>query len=407
MSKLADAAKGLSLKKVFAAVISIILVVTIFSSTALADVPNQYDVKIIDSGEEITVTTTQTEPFEILEKAGITVDSDDIVDFSSFEEGKGGEISIKRQNSINVEFDGNIKSYEVYSSTVGEALEEIGVTLGKKDKVNYSLDSKVQDGMVLSIKTAFYVTLKADGKKVKYAITEGTVADLLKFADIELGADDYTKPALDKKLKSGMKVKVYRVVYKEETRTEKIKYSVKKIKVKKWVDTKKKVVTEGKNGSKNVTYKVKYVNGKEESKDKLSEVVTKEAVTKVVKVGTKKTGVKSNGVKSRGGYTVGQKISGRYTHYCACATCNGNSNGVTTSGKRIRNGMSNPYYIACNWLPLGSVIKVNGHNYTVVDRGGSGLSRQGRIDIFTPQGHSACYRLGTGSCSIEIVRLGW
>ena len=407
MSKLTDAAKGISLKKVFAAVISIILVVTIFSSTALAEVPNQYDVTIIDSGEEITVTTTQTEPFEILEKAGITVDGNDIVDFSNFEEGKGGEISIKRKNSINLEFEGNIKSYEVYSSTVGEALKEIGVKLGKKDKVNYSLDSKVQDGMVIKIKTAFYVTLKADGKKVKYAITEGTVADLLKFAGIKLGKDDFTKPALNKKLKSGMKVSVYRVVYKKVTETKKIKYSVKKIKVKKWAETKKKVVKKGKNGSKKVTYKVKYVNGKEEDKDKLSEVVTKEAVKKVVKVGTKKTGVKPNGVQSRGGYSLGQKISGRYTHYCACATCNGNSNGITTSGKRIRNGMSNPYYIACNWLPLGSVIKVDGHNYTVVDRGGSGLSRQGRIDIFTPEGHSACYRLGTGSCTIEIVRLGW
>lgn len=38
---------------------------------------------------------------------------------------------------------------------------------------------------------------------------------------------------------------------------------------------------------------------------------------------------------------------------------------------------------------MGSVIKVNGQNYTVVDRGGSGLSTVGRIDIFTPEGHAA------------------
>lgn len=69
--------------------------------------------------------------------------------------------------------------------------------------------------------------------------------------------------------------------------------------------------------------------------------------------------------------------------------------------------MANPYYVACNWLPMGSVIRVNGTNYTVVDRGGSGLSTVGRIDIFTPEGHAACYRYGTGRCSIEIVRLGW
>ena len=117
--------------------------------------------------------------------------------------------------------------------------------------------------------------------------------------------------------------------------------------------------------------------------------------------------IQANGVDSKWGYKVGQTINGRYTHYCACATCNGNSNGITSSGRRISNGMANPYYIACNWLPLGSVINVDGTNYTVVDRGGSGLSATGRIDIFTPEGHAACYRYGTGPCTIKIVRLGW
>ena len=69
--------------------------------------------------------------------------------------------------------------------------------------------------------------------------------------------------------------------------------------------------------------------------------------------------------------------------------------------------MADPYYVACNWLPLGSVISVNGKNYTVVDRGGSGLSARGRIDIYTPAGHQAALKGGTGSCSITIVRLGW
>ncbi len=164
---------------------------------------------------------------------------------------------------------------------------------------------------------------------------------------------------------------------------------------------------QGQNGSADVTYKVKLVNGKEKTRTEEKRVVTKKPVKKIVRTGTKAAGVKANGVKSRGGYSVGQSISGRYTHYCACAVCNGNSRGITTSGRRIYNGMSDPHYVACNWLPLGSVISVNGTNYTVVDRGGSGLSSQGRIDIFTPEGHAACYRYGTGSCSIKIVRLGW
>lgn len=408
MSKIIDTAKIMSLKKIFAAVIAIVLVLTIFSSTVLADVPDQYDVTILDAGDEITVTTTETQPTTILESAGITVNDKDLIDISKFNEGEGGEIKISRLNSVNVEFEGHIQSYNVYSPTVGEALNEIGVTIKKNDKLNYSASSRVKNGMVINIKEAFSSSLSADGKTIKYAVTEGKVSDLLRVAGVKLSGEDFTEPSIDKSLKKNMKVKVFRVEYKKETKTEKIKYSTKEIKDKTLNLGKKKVTTKGKDGSKKVTYQVKYVNGKPQNSKKLTEVVTKKAVTKVVKVGTKKvSNIKPNGVQSRNGFTLGQVIQGRYTHYCACATCNGNSRGITTSGKRIRNGMSNPYYIACNWLPLGSVIKTKGHYYTVVDRGGSGLSRTGRIDIFTPEGHSACYRYGTGSCKIEIIRLGW
>jgi uncharacterized protein YabE (DUF348 family) len=409
MTNQSNVAGRRSFRAILTTVIAILLIVLTFASTALADTLNQYDVKIVDNGEEITVTTTETEPIEILNNAGITLSSDDKMDITSFDEGEGGTIVINRLNSINVEFDGVIHTYSVYSSTVGDALAEIGVTVGDDDKVNYDLDSTVQNGMVISIKAAFSVSLTADGNTSKYAIVDGTVADLLKLANIELGDDDYVKPSENTSLKSGMEVTVYRVEYKSETKTKTIKYSTTKKKDSSLAQGKTKVVTKGVNGSKEVTYKVKYVNGEEDSRETVSQKVITEATNEVVKVGTKKTSttVKSNGVTSKNGYTVGQVISGKYTHYCACSTCNGNSRGITTSGKKIYNGMSNPYYVACNWLPLGSVISVNGTNYTVVDRGGSGLSKQGRIDIFTPEGHSACYKYGTGSCTITIVRLGW
>ncbi|MGN0531402.1 MAG: G5 domain-containing protein [Eubacterium sp.] len=400
-----------SLRSILTTVIALVLIVATFATPALADVFSNYDVVIADNGESITVTTNETEPIEILNAAGVTLDSDDKIDISAFRQGKGGTIAIDRCNTINVEVDGSIQDFDVYADTVGQALKECGITIHSGDKLTYDQSAPVKDGMVIGIKTAFSVSLYVDGSITKLAIVEGTVGDLLALAGIELGANDYTKPSIDTPLEKDMKVKVYRVEYKELKATEAVPFSTKKINDNTMTRGKTKVITQGVDGSKEVTYKVKYVNGKEKERTQQSAVVLTEPVQKVVKVGTKKIegtqSVKPNGVKSRNGLTVGQKISGRYTHYCACATCNGNSRGITSSGKRIRNGMSNPYYIACNWLPLGSVLRVNGHNYTVVDRGGSRLSKRGYIDIFTPEGHSACYRYGTGSCTITIVRLGW
>lgn len=400
-----------SLRSILTTVLALVLIVATFATPALADVFGSYDVVIADNGESITVTTNETEPIEILNAAGIVLDSDDKIDISAFRQGEGGTIAIDRRNTINIEVDGSIQDFDVYADTVGEALNECGITIHSGDKLTYDLSAPVKDGMVIGIKTAFSVSLYADGGKTKLAIVEGTVGDLLALAGVELGADDYTKPSVDTPLEKDMKVKVYRVEYKEIKATEAIPFSTKKINDSTMTQGKTKVITQGVDGSREATYKVRYVNGKEKERTLQSSVVLTEPVQKVIKVGTKKIegaeSVKPNGVKSRNGLTVGQKISGRYTHYCACATCNGNSRGITSSGKRIRNGMSNPYYIACNWLPLGSVLRVNGHNYTVVDRGGSRLSRRGYIDIFTPEGHRACYRYGTGSCNITIVRLGW
>lgn len=409
-----------SFRTILSIVIAIVLLATMFAGTAFAKTSDEYTVSIVDGSRSVAVATTETEPIEILKSAGITVSAGDKLDISDFKESEGGSIVVNRLNTVYVEFDGNITAYQVYSHTVGDTFAQLGINVKNSDQINYSLNTEITDGMVIKITSAQYVTLKVDGTETKYALTSGTVADLLKTAGVTLGKDDYTEPSLDSKLEKDLVIKVKRVEYKTVEKTEKIKYSTVETKDKTLESGKTKVLTKGENGEAEVTYQVKFVNGKEKDSTEVSRIVTKEATQKEVVVGTKETkkkkskkdddsssDVKPNGVKSKNGYKLGQVIKGRYSHYCACATCNGNSRGITSSGKKIKNGMDDPHYVACNWLPLGTVISVDGTNYTVVDRGGSGLSRQGRIDIFTPGGHSECYRLGVGGCSIEIVRLGW
>lgn len=399
--------KGIS-RAVLLAVTAFILSITIFASTAFADLVKQYNVEIRIDNESVVVTTNETEAIEILSQANITLAQNDKLDLSNFVEGEGGVISIDRLKNVNIEFDSAINTYSVYADTVGEALHELGITVNDTDKISYDKSAEVIDGMIITIHSSKSVSLKVDGETTKYAIYQGTVRDLLELAQVELGKDDFTKPALDTVLKENMTVAVYRVNYKTVEKAEKTAYKTTKTKDSSMTAGKTKTVVKGIKGEDKVTYRVKYVNGKKKGQTEVKRTTVKAPQNAVVKVGTKNSNkVKSNGITSKNGYKVGQKIKGRYTHYCACATCNGNSRGITSSGKKISNGMADPYYVACNWLPLGSVIKVDGKNYTVVDRGGSGLSTVGRIDIFTPEGHKACYKYGTGSCSIEIVRLGW
>lgn len=389
-----------------ATVIAFVLIVCIFTATAFAGVTGEYDVVINDNGKEYTVTTEETQPIEILNEANITLGANDKLNIAGFEAGEGGVITIDRLNTVYIKYDEIITAYNVYADTVAEAFSEIGIST-ENCQIDYSPSARVENGMIINVAGAKTVILNADSTSSTISAIGSTVADVISLAGISLDGDDYVEPALNTAIEDGMEITVYRVTVKTETRKETIKFST-ETKQNSDMDTgTSEIEVAGQNGEKQVEYRVTYINGREASKEELSSTVTKEPVTEVKVVGTKQGSVEPNGVQSANGYSVGQTIKGKYTHYCSCAKCCGKSNGVTASGKKVYTGMPNPYYVACNWLPLGSVISVNGTNYTVVDRGGSGLSSGGRIDIYTPEGHQAAIRGGTGSCSITIIRLGW
>lgn len=399
------------IKLILSTVIALVLIIAFSASTALAGTSSQYDVSIVDNGEQITVTTVETEPIKILNNAGIVLANDDKMDISAFAAGEGGTINVSRLNSIHIDFEGSILNFNVYSSSVGDALSEIGISITDSDRLNYSLNDRVVEGMVITLKSKSYVKVFADGREMHFPAVSGTVGDLIGNAGILLGTEDYTEPSINTSLSAGMAVTVCRVEYKQLTETEELEYSTIEKKNEDNYAGISRVVTKGINGIKDVTYQVKYVNGIEAERTPVNEVTVQECVDEVIEVGAKETkgttDVKPNSRQSYNGIKVGDTISGRSTRYCSCAKCCGKATGVTASGKRVYTGMADPYYVALNWLPMGSVINVNGTNYTVVDRGGSGLSRKGRVDIYTPQGHQACFRLGAGACTITIIRIGW
>lgn len=404
---------------VVAMVIAFVIIMSGFAISAFADMSNDYNVTIDDNGNVYSITTDETEPIEILSDANITLGANDKLNISNFSEGVGGTIQIDRLNAFNIKTPNTIQTYNVYANTVGEALTEIGFdTTGCK--LSYNLNELVVNGMVIELTYANIITINADNKTTVLNTASGTVGDMLNQAGIVLGAMDYTEPALNTPITSSMTINVYRVEVKNETKKESVNFETVKKKSRKLNEGETKVQNPGQNGEKETNYEVTYINGKESSRKVISSNITKQPINRVEVYGTKKKSAKasyktpetkaetsSNGVTHAKGVHVGQKISGRYSHYCTCAKCCGKSDGITASGIKIQNGMDDPHYAACNWLPLGSVIEINGTQYTIVDRGGSKLSKQGRVDIFTPAGHEACIQKGAGSCTITIVRLGW
>ena len=166
-----------------------------------------------------------------------------------------------------------------------------------------------------------------------------------------------------------------------------------------------KVLQEGEEGLKEVTYKAKYQNEIEIEKILLSEVVVKEPVNKIVQVQKTPTSRASTLPRTAGSTlptnaTTTTASAGTYkiTAYCPCAKCCGKATGRTASGTRATAGRT---VAASGKFAFGTQLNIGGHVYTVEDRGGA--IKGNKIDIYV-NSHSEALRWGVRYLPVSVVQ---
>ena len=78
----------------------------------------------------------------------------------------------------------------------------------------------------------------------------------------------------------------------------------------------------------------------------------------------------------------------KITAYCGCEKCCGNTHGITASGTHVTAGRT---IAAPSNFAFGTELIINGHTYTVEDRGGA--IKGNRIDIYF-ESHEEALRFG-------------
>ena len=166
-------------------------------------------------------------------------------------------------------------------------------------------------------------------------------------------------------------------------------------------DTKNKVIQQGEDGIKEITYKVKYQNEEEIEKTKLSETVIKEPVNKIVQV--------QRNVTSRAGSTIAKTSATttntatgttkifKVTAYCSCAKCCGKTTGITASGTKATAGRT---VAASGQFAFGTKLIINGQEYTVEDRGGA--IQGNRIDVYM-NSHAEALAWGVKYLPVQVA----
>lgn len=280
---------------------------------------------------EITANTRQKVK-DVLEDAEITLGEKDETDPGLDEKVSNGmTIVIKRYAAVTVvDAEGAEHPVECVGGTVSDALKEAGITLEKGQVVDAEEDTFLTDGMTITVTQQPAVKLTVDGKSNTVYTGAKTVEEFLAEQNVTLGKNDRVSPKKSEAIEDGMKIVVQRVEIKEETVTENIPYSSETQNSSSLAAGTTQVKQSGQNGSKEVTYKITYVDGKEQSREVINEKVTKEAVNEIIVKGTMQP---SSSSSSSSGGSSGGSSSGSSGGKSVVSTeyyddCDGSGHGI-------------------------------------------------------------------------------
>ncbi len=285
-------------------------------------------------------------------------------------------ILMKRKN-ITILIDGVPTNYITYKATVSEALADKEITLGPKDKISPDLTTEIKDEDTIAIKRAVNIKVEVDGKILDILSAEEDIKSVFSVEGISLKEKDKVTPALDTKLREGLEVSVIRVENKNVTVSTPIEFKTVVKKDSSMANTKKKVVQEGKVGEKQTTFDVVYENGVEVSRTQISETIAQAPVDKIVVEGT----YPSMPV-SRGGEVLpySKVFTARATAYWAVR---GVGKTYTASGRLAVRDPEGYSTIAVDpdLIPYGTKLFVEGYGFAIAADTGTGIKGE-KIDVY-------------------------
>lgn len=283
-------------------------------------------------------------------------------------------------NTVNISLSNGYEMTVMTSKTkVSEILQDNNILVQEDELVTPNLDEEITEGKTIKIKNK--------------SIQEVKVAQIS-----ENGIETSLEQLLENYAPITEKIVVEEVEIPFETIT--------KNTVADTTNTTNRVVQEGQNGIKRITYKAKYKNNEEIERTVLSEEIVKEPVNKIVQVNkavTSRSSTKSRkttepveSTQSSGGNAT--TVVCKVTAYCPTIASCGKTDGITASGKKAR---ANHTIAASSKYKFGTKIKINGIVYTVEDRGGA--VKGNTIDIYFNT-HAEAVKWGVKYLPVEILQ---
>lgn len=243
-------------------------------------------VDLVVDGRPHQVQTTARTVGQVIASEGYRVTAHDLLaPAAASHVGDGTRIVLRRGRLLHLDVDGVRTDVWTTAPTVAQALAELGYS--SSDFVSVSRSRRLPLGATdIAIRSPRVITVVHDGKRDQVTTTEATVADVLDDLGVALGKNDRLSVAETSQVVAGEVITIQRVTRKIVTRINLLPFKV----VKRSDATLRQGVTQiirpGKKGRSRDTYALVYIDGKIAGRTLLHTVVLSAPRTQVEKVGT-------------------------------------------------------------------------------------------------------------------------
>ena len=276
------------------------------------------------------------------------------------------------RKNIVINIDGKEEALITYKGTVKDVLEENGIEIAHKDKVQPALNEKISSNDIITIKKAVEVEMVVANKTIVIKTAEDTVEDMIEAEEEELKAEgvDEITPSLDTKISDNLTIQLVKVEVSNEVAVESIDYET-IVEEDESLDINTENVRQaGETGEKEITYKVIKKDGVEVSREIVQSKVTKEPINEIIAQGTRRVFASRDG-----------EMEYRDLIYCESTAYAGDT--ITATGTVPVYNPSGISTIAVDprVIPLGSLVYVENYGKAVAADTG-GLIKGNIIDVF-------------------------
>ncbi len=275
-------------KKTLAALVAAVVVALVGTTVGYAAMAKTVTLSV--DGTATQVDTLGDTVGEVLDSQDIQVGPHDIVapglDTPVTENSR---IAVRYGRPLELSIDGKKETHWVTATDVASALEQLGVRYDGS-ALSASRSSFIgRQGLSLEITTPKQLTVKVGAKKARsQSVPAGTVRDLLDQLGVKFDKNDEVKPRLGHVLEDGDKVVVTKVrVVKKRVRNEAVSYQTVRRNDSSLMAGETRTVRAGRDGVRDVTYKLRYENGRLIIRKVVRATVLESPLAAILRIGTK------------------------------------------------------------------------------------------------------------------------